>query len=195
MSDNLKSLLSSNINLPEVEEDDDKNLNRKAEIQYVFLDVIDTIGNETFKPIYMNSIDFIKTTSLRSQRILCSKILEKVDEVYEIKFMENIDLNTLEDMEEVYKLVEFIEYDHVKFVADVWRFLNVNLLKIDIKKYCNDNSTKIIREIDDQLETHLLSKMISEFLRTNIKSVVVNVFAKMTEKSKIDILINVEGGV
>ena len=197
MEDNNKLLVDGTIRIPEVDQDDDNTIDhsKTSEAQYVFSDIIDNIGKDEFRELYLSSQEFILNTSLNNQQTLCKKILKKIELEYDILFLEKKDLVTNKDLKEVYNLIEFLEYDYVDFVSSIWRFLDVDLLKINIDEYCNTNSNKIIKELDEQLEIQTLPKMVSECLRTNTKSVVVSIFSRMTEKSKIEILINTKGGM
>lgn len=199
IEDNVKFLITSSTKLLDYEEDDDiqvENIKEKTnEEQYESLLLIDSIGKNNFKEVYNDSINFIKSMPIDKQKILCSNILLKVEEEYGIFFMTNIDLNTKEDFDEVYLFLEFIEFNYIEFISNIWKFLDFDLRKDNVKQYCLNNSDKIIKEIDKQLETNFLQEIILDFLRTNIKSVIIDLFIKMTEKSKTEIRIFLEGGM
>ena len=64
-------------------------------------------------------------------------------------------------------------------------------MKIDIWKYCKANGMKIIKEVEEQLETHPQTELITTFLRTYYKEKFIEWFAANTEQSKVDISLEI----
>lgn len=194
MYDKLKSLTTANMKLLEEDDDIQDEMIRDLlpEEEYETLNLLDKIGSFDFKEEYKRSKDFIQSMRFKKQISLCKNILDVLEEKYGIAFMEKIDFEIKENVNRTYKFLEFIEFDYIDFVSMIWKALDVDLLEIDIEKYSNENSNRIIQEIESGLNVHKLPMMVFNFLRTNTKEVIINVFVKMTEKSKTEIRIEME---
>jgi len=169
------------------QEDNDKVVN-EAIYKSRSLDIINSIGTYEFKNIYRNLINDIKIQSIGVQKLFFNSVLEKISEVYDFEFPENIDLYTQNDLNNMYSFLKFLEYDNVDFISSVWKFLGIDIMTIDIKKYCFENKMKLILEIEDQIETHELNEIIILFLRTYYK--ITEWFNLNTHKSKYEIIGN-----
>ena len=154
------------------------------------IDIVNAICTPGFPGIYLNLINDIKIHSFKKQQLFCEMFLEKISEVYDFKFPEFVDIYNLETVNELYSFLEFLEYDNIDFISSVWRFLNVDLSRInDIYEFCNKNKEKITKEIDEQTTTNLLDKFSLEFLRTYYK--ILDWFGVQSEKSKVEIIANI----
>ena len=154
------------------------------------IDIVNAIGTPGFPGIYLNLINDIKIHSFKKQQLFCEMFLEKISEVYDFKFPEFVDIYNLETVNELYSFLEFLEYDNIDFISSVWRFLNVDLLRVNnIFEFCNKNKGKITKEIDEQTTTNLLDKFSLEFLRTYYK--ILDWFGVQSEKSKVEIIANI----
>ena len=153
--------------------------------EYRFITVLNNIKTLEFKQNYLSVINNIKTDyTLREQILFCDRILEKVEEKYNFVFPQNKEIFNLEDINDVYTFLEFLEFDCESFIVNVWRFLDTNLKGIDIERYCTDNIKRIIQEIERQTETCILSELIIQFLRTYNKEGIIQWFSEMTNRLK-----------
>jgi hypothetical protein len=154
--------------------------------------LINNLGTEKFKNLWQSLNDDIKFNTHERQRIFSEQILDKIGEVYDFQFPTNISLETEYEMKDFYKFLEFLEYDNIEFISSVWRFVKpVNLMRFDIEKFCNENKQKIIDEIEEQVDAHPQTELITIFSRTYYKDGMINWFIKNTKRSKIDITINI----
>ena len=188
--DNLLILAGSSIQLPE-QDDPVLNVEYEASIEYDGMELVSAIDTPEFKEIYLLNINELKLQPIVDQRRLCLDILEKVNEVYEYEFLPHPKLDHQIHMNNVYDLIKFLNYDYVDFFGDVWRYLKADLKKIDIQKFCEKNSEKIIIEIEDQLNSRDLSEMVSLFLRTYNKDNMIDWFIKSTIKKKMLIYLRI----
>jgi len=189
--DNLQVLAGSSLPLPEQDDPNLNQLNYEASVEYNGMELVDAIGELNFKEIYMLFINDIKAQEIIDQRRLCLGILEKVKEVYDYEFLPHPELEHQLQMNNVYDLIKFLNYDYVDFFGDVWRYLKTDLKKVDVKKFCEKNSEKIIIELEDQLNSRDLSEMVSLFLRTYNKDNLIDWFIKSTEKQKMLIYLRI----
>jgi hypothetical protein len=83
----------------------------------------------------------------------------------------------------VYNLIAFIEYNHRKFVTDVWKKLDIDPENIDIDFECNSKSDKIIKIIDVIEKQSKFMQMIKMFLGTNIKENLIAWFKKTSNEN------------
>lgn len=187
------TLLGRSISLPEQDEEND-NLIEEISYEYDILSIIESIGTPEFKEVYTTNIQNIKKLSIKIQQDFCIQILKKISEKYEYEKLEKIDLLNQDNINEVYNLISFLEYDYLNFFSNVWKYLKVDLRKIDIEKYCKKNSDKIINEIDEQIEIRNLSLMSSDFLRTYIKDNMIRFLIEITKKDKMLMLLIILNG-
>lgn len=164
------------------EEMDD--LEEDAIYESSMVDIEEGIGSLSFKDTYIILLPDILQQPFDRRRVFCQRLLETIYEEYDFKFSINLDILTDTDIDNVLKFVEFIEYDNVLFLSLVWEMLKVNLIKINVETFCNFNQDKIIKEVEEQLETHHQSELISNFLRTYYKEKFIKWFIRETERSK-----------
>jgi len=185
----IKTLLGT-LEEPESEEYEELNIDPEdlAFERYDFIEVLNSINTPDFKSVYK-----VFTTTkypIETRRNMAREILEKINQIYDIEF--NLSYDAIEsDVDDVFRFLEFLEYDYIGFIADVWKFMNVNL-RSDIRDFCIRNSDTIIKVIEGQIETHYLSPLISTFLGTYNKDELISMFIKMTENSRILIIMKNE---
>jgi len=172
----------------ESEEHEEEDIIRRASNSYDFVQLINSIGTSEFQAVFSNIVqnDYSNT----ERRDLSVEMLEKVKEEYGIELTLS-NTPTMEEIVDVLKFVKFLEFEYINFIADIWKFMNVNL-RSNIRLFCMANSDRIIKILDEQIETHFLPKMVSEFLRTYNKSDMINLFIRLTEKSKMLIVLRIE---
>jgi hypothetical protein len=154
--------------------------------------LINNLGKEEFKLLWQTLNDDIQFNSHNRQRIFSEQILDKIDEVYDFRFPIDISLETEYEIRDFYTFLEFLEYDNTEFISWVWRFVKpVNLMRFDIEGFCKANTEKIIKEIEEQLDTHPQTELITSFLRTYYKEGIINWFIKNSKRSKIEITTNI----
>ena len=146
MIDCNKILIGSSIQLPEVEEDDYRDIIGDAEIKSDFLSVLNVIGRPEFKEVYNLFSRELKKQPIELQASFAREILDKIEEVYEYR----IPLNFVFDLDvanDVFELLEFLEFKHVEFLSNVWSKLGVDLVETDILKYCTEQSNFVGKAI------------------------------------------------
>ncbi len=188
MSDEgLKALLGS-IEEPESEEYEYKDHYEAGLKNYDFIETINAIGTEEFETIYKMIMSI--EPSIDDLRNLAREILEKINELYEIEI--ELPRDPLrEEVDGIFRFLEFLEYDYIPFFAHVWKVLGIDL-RTPIRDYCYKNGNKIIDTIEDQLDSHFLHPLVVDFLRTNNKDDMVKLFVELTEKSKMLIVVEIE---
>ena len=188
-------LLGGSVEPPDrLDQDEDRigdDLNNLAIYDSSVADILDNIGHVDFKFIYSDLISDIKNQTFNKKRNFAQNLLEKVSEVYDFEFPYIIEADTDFQIEQILLFIEFIEFDHIRFLSYVWKFLKQDLIKIDIWNYCQNNEMKIIKETEEQLETHPQIKLISIFLRTYYKAKFIEWFATNSEQSKVEIQIEI----
>ena len=183
-----KTLISSSEPLPEMEDEYDGNdeLIQNAEMQSSFIDIISSIGTEEFEYIYLNSINEIKTYDIKDQISLCLKILDKIKEIYKFEFLTTIDIISIDDVNNVYDFIEFLEYKNIDFLVSLFAGIVLDIRKEPVRMILDNNWLEIESRI---LKGHF-SQMISLFLRTNNREELLDFLTSKATKSKILITIN-----
>jgi hypothetical protein len=152
------------------------------------IDIIDHIGHEDFKYVWLNSKDDIQFASINNQRIFAEQVLDKINEVYDFTFPIKISLETQYEIDDFYEFLEFLEYKNFMFLSYVWKILNPDdFLKLDIKNFCNVSTKKIIKEVGEQLDVHPQPQLIKTFLTSLYKEAFINWFVNNTKKNLINI--------
>jgi len=196
MSDKSQELLLGNSVQPPVrlDEDEDQNgmiRNEMAVFESSVTDIVDHVGHPDFKFIYWDLNNDIKQQPFKRKRRFVVEMLEKISEVYDFEFFAKPETDTDYEIEQIMLFIEFLEYDNYRFLSYVWKFLNQDLQTLDIEKYCNSNAMKIIKETEEQLETHPQTESITNFLRTYYKEKFIEWFVKNTENAKIMIILEI----
>ncbi len=196
-SEELKVLCGNTIEEPEMEIDDTEideyygnSVIDSGLMQFYYVNVTDYMGHPEFMTNYQSVIGKIKKFPLAYQRVLAFSIVQKMPEKYDFEFSINLDpFYNQDDINELYKFIEFVEYDHEKFIVDIWSLLNPDTNSFQVEKFCEHNDIKIIREIEEQLDLHYYSEMIADFLRTYNKDNIIKWFCKKSKNLRSSILI------
>lgn len=186
MPDPKRVLIGSSLHLIEVEEDDDRSIEVETNFKYVCLEILNNIGKEDFKSVYTLLVPETKELPTSEQLIFCRDILSKIDEVYKFQFT-NILVETEDDSKEIFKFLEFLEYDHIDFLVDLFSKLAQEPMSVkNIDQFLEINKEKI-----DQFTNVLAhqSKLVIEFLRSYTWDYFKKFLNKIIEKDKIDISI------
>ena len=189
--DNLKVLMGHSVSPLEMDDEELEGQQEDASLQYDILELVDAIGEPDFKEVYISIINNITSLPIPMQRFICQKILTKVSEVYEYEFLPHPQLDHQLSMNNVYQLIEFLNYDNISFFGDVWKFLKVYLRDLDLETYCSKNGDNIISEVEEQIESRDLSELITIFLRTYNKEGMIGWFRMTTEKNRMLIVLKI----
>jgi hypothetical protein len=196
-TEEIKVLLGNSIEEPEVDYDDAEvdsefgmPVEESALRQFYAVIISDNIGKEDFREEYNTAISHLKRMPLRYQIDFCFSFLKEFEKVYDFEFGFSIDLTNQDDVNEVYWLLEFVEFNHEKFILDIWKYLNPSEMPRNFKTYCNDNKTNILREIEEQLGKRYYPETIAIFLRTYNKDKLIDWFCNRSERMKSLILIS-----
>jgi hypothetical protein len=163
-----------------------------SNFRYACLDIRNLLGEEEFKELYMVQIPYVKKESPYLQRRFLIEMQEKISEIYDWEFPDEWALvDTIYQQEQLYEFIEFLEFDNYRFLSYVWRFLldeSIKLMKLNIEDFCKTNTMKIIKETEEQLETHSQNRLITIFLRTYYKEKYIEWFITMSQRYKVEII-------
>jgi len=189
----METFISHLVEPPEFDADEEqleKNFD-KAYYESSKIEILDSVGKDNFKYDWLTLKVDIQSKSIKRQQIFANQYLDKMFEIYDFQFPEKISLNTQYELNNFYLFMEFFEYDNANFISFVWRFLGPkNLLQIDIKKFCERNDNKILRETEEQTEIHPQPKLIALFLRTYYKEKFIEWFIRNSESAKVEITVS-----
>jgi len=194
----LKVLLGNSIEEPEVDYDDAEvasetgyPVEESALRQFYFVTFIDHMNTPDFRSNYSTVIPHIKLYTTEEQLQIAFSILDELPKKYDFEFSIKFDLYNQQSINELYKFIEFVEYDHEEFIVNVWKNLNIKPESLNIEKYCKTNEQKILFEIEEQLTIFHMSKMITDFLRTYNKESLIEWFCRKSEIMRTSILIGI----
>ena len=189
MKENLaiKTLLlySNPLNEVETDEDDTDRSFENAQTEAIFIDVIEAIGEEDFKHVFTNVISDIRKTPIKKQIELCYRIIDKINEVYNFEFYREVDIKNESQVEDIYSLVSFIEFNNIDFLERLLDGFVIDIMKLDVPNFLNDNW----KDLEKRIYSLPTIGFISSFLRTNTKDNVISFLLKEIEKSKTELAI------
>ncbi len=191
MSDYEKILIGASIPLDEVDDEEESNLDYmipEAEIDADFIDIINHLGTEEFKFIFLNLINEINSLDFERQRELCQKLNDKVTEIYNFEFTPSLTFDNIEDINNFLKFIEFLEYEYIDIIAKIITDLDFDLLKKDVDKFLLLNFDKINIMINNLIKNEN-NELISIFLRTNTKEGLITFLKSKLEKDKMLIVL------
>lgn len=158
---------------------------------YDLLEIHSYFGTTDFKSVYMSTINDIKEQDFKNQRTLCLRLLEKIFELYEYEFPQTPDLYSQEDLNKIYELVEFLDFNNEMFLVGVWNGLGKkNILNINLEVFFYGNRVNILRLLEQITNNSLLydkDSLINIFLNSCRKEILTKIFIDMTEKMKAEI--------
>jgi len=165
-------------------EEDADNVELEADKQYMFQTIVFSIGTKEFKESFLSMLDRIREVcTFEDQRDFCNYILNKIKEVYDYEPYIDFEIKDDDDIWQVYNLIAFLEYNHKKFLIDMWKLLQPDLQDFDIEVECKLKEDYIIPYINDVMERTSLSRMIVLYLRTNIKENLIKWFCNISLKN------------
>jgi len=196
-SEELKVLCGNTFPLPEYDYEDEMIEGNTTTpvvdaglMQYYFVNITDYMGKPEFKENYNSVISHIKRHTLKNQQYLAFAIVQKLPEKYGFEFSVKVNpFYNQEDINELFDFIEFVEFKHEKFITDVWKYLNPDLNSFQLQKFCEQNIPKILREIEEQLDTHHYSELITDFFRTYDKEKLIEWFCEKSKALYVSILL------
>jgi len=179
----------------EIDEIDDEEQITQKEISYKYdmQNIIDSINTEEFKILWDSSILKIRSENIDIQRRFLYNIFDKINNEYLINLNTYINLYEINNFENIYELIYFIEVGVINFLGVFLSSVNleINKLKnIDFKKLCDDHFNFIDKYILFTLKNpdYLKNKILSKFLLTYNKDEIIKWFENKFMKNKIDII-------
>jgi len=196
--DTLEQILSgASIPVFEVEGDFDRDLAEEASLRYDLMNIINSIGTDNFKQVYLASIQSVQEKLVESpdmQEAFFTEVLKKIVQIYNFEFPVKLHFADKGVVTDFYEFIEFLEFNYIEFLSKVWRFLNVDLRGLDIDSFCKDHSNLITKEVDEIAYISSFNQLISEFLRTYTKEDLVAFVIKKTTKDRMLILLTIKEG-
>jgi len=180
-------------------DEDSETVELDAEIQYMCQSIISSIGTVEFKTTFLSMLDRIRLVcKFDDERNLCNYILDKIKEVYDYEPFIDFEIKDDDDVWQVYNLIAFLEYNHRKFLIDIWKLMQPDMKNFDIELECKLKEDFILSYIKDVMERTSFSRMIYLFLGTNIKENLIKWFCDVSLKNvnfiKLELLRSVENG-
>lgn len=169
-----KLLIAKSTPLEEVEDDDIDLLSAEAIEDSIIYDIINVIGTDDFKPTYLSLKNEINNLSEEKKVFFGNEIINRLEEVYSFKFMNNEEILNSDDFSKLISFIRWLEYDNELFACKFFSFLDVEKIFIlDINKLLEENWDYIY---DRVIKFHSSSgnEYLEYFLRTNSKE---NIFA------------------
>jgi hypothetical protein len=192
----LRILLGNSIPLPE-EDLDDANVASQfgqphaedALRDFYFTSIALHIGKDDFQYEFTSVIDFVRPYPIEDRISLCYSILKRIKEVYDFEFSRKIEIKSELDIEHIFDLIKFIEYDNSKLIVGVWRYIFPKQSRFNFVLYCEQNKDKILSEIDEQIDIHNFNPLIVEFVKSYEGDSMIEWFCKQSEKLETEIKI------
>ena len=192
----LEILLGESIPPPELDLDDETNDMVHAEEAlsgYHFASILDAFDKPSYHYMVDSLLPIIQATeTTENQRRFCYLLLDLVKTNYQFEFPEELLLYEQEDMNEVYDFINFIQFDHINFVCNVWYDINMDY------KTSPNFSVKddlLLQVIENRINTDIVSPLVFLFLRTYKKDGLIEWFKKSSKQLIPEIKLRIlEGG-
>jgi len=84
---------------------------------YDIKNIVLSMGTDKFKLLFDSGIDNIRNSELAIQKTFVEKALEKIEELYGLKFHKEITIADNDDIERFYNFLYFIEYEIIKAIV------------------------------------------------------------------------------
>ncbi len=188
----LKVLLGGIDYIPEVDDEENEEMVEDAIKSYFMLEILNSVGEENFKEVYYSMIGDIKQFPMEEQFNFCRSILDKIKEVYNFEFPRQIEVLTEDSVNQIYILLQFIEFNYIDFLAELMKPYNFDFRKGNIREFIESNYDRIERDIE--VISKNVPEIISEFLRTYNKEDFINWLVNRIEKSKMLVLLKIKEG-
>jgi hypothetical protein len=153
-----------------------------AIVQFEFNEIIDNIGKTSFKEIYLNFIDDIKKQSIDNQRTLCQHLINKFENIYKFIFPENISIDNINDINNIYIFISFVEFDNIDFLVEIFKNFKINLLDV-LSKFIDENKNEITKNIKSYND-ELLPEIFINLKNTLEDEILIYIVSKMIYKNK-----------
>lgn len=185
----LAILLGNSIPLPEMDLDD-ANVDSQtgdadaetALMDYYFSTITGGIGKEDFQFEFASVIDFVVKYPLKNRIKLCYSILKRIKEEHDFVFPTDIEIKNEVEVQNIFDLVKFIEYDSEKLIVGVWKYVMPKTARVNFILYCEQNRDKILSEVEEQIDTHHYNELITEFVKSYEADKMIKWFCKQSER-------------
>ena len=195
---NLKTLC----NIIDPEPSGDDNLETQFDVgvlyaeQYDLLELSTFFGTEEFMKIYNSVINDIRQQELKIQASICNALLEKIEIIYDFIFPIRVSLLIQYDMDRVYNLVKFLQFDNLDFITNIWKSFNIkNVLTMDVDLFF-ENQSRVKKLVEQMTNLSLLydsDTLINNFLNFCDKDTAIFTIKIMTKSLKNEITSNLMG--
>ena len=155
--------------IEEVDPEDQGNDIDSVEIDADYADIISNIGTPDFKPIYMACSHNIRRGSIEKQKDFCKSIINKIYELWGFEFPHKIYADDQEEINEIYRFLEFVEYKCIRFLINLLEKLYFDYNDIKNGITYTELEPRWI-EIQNIIKDMELEKCIFLFLLTNSKN-------------------------
>lgn len=177
----------------EFDEDDEDNpeIAHNASMDYDLYSIVNSIDTPEFKQVFLALYNDVENFTLEFHRKLCYKILDRIEEIFNYRFPENIEIVSKENAEEVYKFIRFVGFDYIDFFAKVWRKVDSSVNVLSITSSIGD---VIMREVDNLARFDPPSRLSGIFLLTYDRISFLEFFIRKSTESKMLIKLRIMEG-
>jgi hypothetical protein len=149
--------------------------------------ILEHMNKEEFKDTYNILKTDITSMPDEYQKVFIDKYMDKMVEIYEYEFPSKRIYGRPEEIRDMFKFIEFVEFDNLSFFKYVWKYQD-DILSVDIRKYVQENEKAIMDEMVQQSNLLItLTENTSEFLRTYNKEGILEWFINRSERNKYEI--------
>lgn len=157
--------------------------------EYNILDCIgpDFVASNEFYTTYSETIDEIKQTSIKEQRVFCIDIISQISEKFEFNFIKTPQLDNQDDFNSVYNFIEFLHHSFTKYIHILLKDYDYKLIMNNVidTQFLKNNSETILAKIPEiiKLKDKWTDSLIRSFLMYDNDSIY-NVIATHIRENK-----------
>jgi hypothetical protein len=153
------------------------------------IDIVDKIGTTEFLPLYTSCNYFFKQLPIDTQIDFCGDIITRISDVYAYDIPTKAYFSSVEDINSVYGLLEFIEFDNVEFTKELFQGLIEDARSIDARAFVASNWKLLnLKSIKNVIK--LNNPMIIDFISSNTKDNLINFFTRLIINNMLEITIS-----
>jgi len=187
----IRTLSASLSPLPEYDaEEDTENIEIDPELEADMIDVINNIGTDEFKSLYLMVNYSFKHTDLDTQVRFCSDIMNKITEVYNFVSPSTMYYNSMDDINNVYEFLEFLEFKNSLFIQILLDgIITSDPRGMDIGTILDENWDRLSNRLIN-ITKRLTNPIINSFLTVNTKDNLIRFFNRLIDKNMLDVVIH-----
>lgn len=171
---------------PEEQIDRENDALEKYEV-YMFTE---SIGTNVFEDYYYLFSNEVLNQEIEGLKTTLNRIIEKLNEVYDFSFSEEVELNISEERTWLFEFIKFLEFDNLEFLESLYDNFEIDFSNVkDVHEFLKDKSKYVIFTIQTMDMIYSYNKFIVDFLMNYNEESLIKWLSDQTENHKLELKI------